>query len=112
MNRSDLTFSPIVSTAPGFSVSFDNTSTNFALQSTSLREWAGPASRAVRLTAPAANDFHINFGTSDIVAASSDSILILGGTVEIFTPVKPTYTHIACVSSTSIVLNIVLGTGQ
>ena len=105
-------FSPIVSTAPGFSVSFDSTSTIFALESTSLREWSGPSGRAIRVSSIASDDFHINFGTSDIVAASSDSVLVLGGTVETFLPGKPSYTHIACVSSTNATVNVVLGYGQ
>ena len=107
-----LPFNQIVSTAPSFEATLDNTSSALALESTSLREWRGPTGRAVRLATRTADDYSVNFGDSDIVAASSDSILVLGGTVELFHPVKPSYTHIAIVSSTDVTVNVTLGYGH
>ncbi len=111
-NRFNLPFHHIDSTAPGFQGTFDNTSTSFALQSTGLREWTGPTSRAVRIASQAGDDFHVAFGSSDLAANSSESVLVLGGTVEIFHPISPSVTHIACVSSTDVTFNATLGYGQ
>lgn len=112
--RSLAQFTPINSTAPGIDVTFDNTSTNFALEATGVREWEGPTGRAIRLgTKTASEDFHFILGDSGIVAASSEGTLVLGGTVESFHPIVTSgITHIACVSSTDVTLNITLGYGR
>jgi len=91
-----------------------NASTYNALSSTALnRYWkSGPGSRAVRLGCKETGDYYVSFGTSDAVAASTDSFVMLGGTVEIFTPIHPGITHIALFSSTSVTVNVTLGYGQ
>ena len=105
-------FNPIVSTAASFEAIIDNATGAFALESSSLREWTTPSGRAVRIASPQTDDFHMRFGDSNIgVAGSSDSMLLLGGTVETFHPVKPSYTHLSLVSSTTVTINITIGYG-
>lgn len=113
MYRSGRAFTPVISTAPAFASSaFATTHHEYALESTALgRVWQGPSGRAIRLSEISGGDYSIKVGTSDAVAASSDSILCLGGVVEEF-GVPPDATHISVVSSTTITLNITLGTGQ
>ena len=102
-------------TAPSFVAGGDAVfvSTASALESTALlRVWSGPQ-RSVRLCESSGVDYHINFGSSTIVAASSDSIKVLGGTVEVF-HVEPGHTHIAVNSvstSTGAAVNVTLGYG-
>jgi len=104
-------FRPINSTAPSFRVSVTNASTLNALESTSLREWPNPANRTVRVSSIEAGDYSLKFGTSDAVAASTDSMMVLGGTVEVF-EVLPSHTHIAMHSSTDVTVNVTLGKGH
>ena len=96
-------------------------STTSALEATGLREFAGP-NRSARLVAyttdpteSQAGDFWVNFGTSDIaIVGSTDSILVLGGTVETFL-VANRHTHIAVQgvsTTTGIKVNVTLGYGQ
>lgn len=102
-------------TAPSFEVGSTVVfaSTASALESTALnRVWAG-TQRSVRLAEDKGIDAHINFGSSAIVANSSDSILYLGGTVEVF-HVEPGLTHMAIQSvstSTGARVNVTLGYG-
>ncbi len=108
-----LAFSPISNTtAPGFSEFVDSTSVSFALESTSLREFEGRGliSRTVRISNLSLDDYFVNFGDSNIVAASSDSILCPGGAVHIFSLISND-SHIAMVSSTDVNVNVVLGVG-
>lgn len=86
-----------------------------ALESTALnRAWnaagIGPAGRAIRIASGAADEFSIKLGSSTIDAASSDGMLILGGTVEEFA-IQPNQTYISFKSSTDVLFNITLGTG-
>lgn len=111
-NRFLLPFTPVDTTAPSFQVTVDSTSVATALQSTGVREWfGGPGSRSIRIASITADDYHIQFGSTLAVATTTTTPVILGGTVEIFTPVKPAYTHIAIVSSTDVTANITLGYG-
>lgn len=111
--RGEWVFTPVASTAPSFSATFDNTSTNFALESTALgRVWQGPGGRSIRVANSGADDFHMNMGSSTIVAASSDSILMLSGSVEVFHPLTPSVTYIAFVSSTDVTANVTIGYGM
>jgi hypothetical protein len=111
-NRFQHPFRPIASTAPGFSATFDNTSTIFALQSTGLREWSGPGSQSIRIADTGSNDYHMIIGSSDLVVSSSEGTLIEGGTVEVFSKPTPSNTHIAFVSSTDVTANVTLGMGN
>lgn len=113
-NRFQFPFHHIASTSPSFEVSLTGAdSTANALQSTGLREWSGPSSRAVRFATRTADDYLAVFGTSDInVGGSTDGMLILGGTVEVIQPTSPRFTHIALQSSTDVTINITLGYGQ
>lgn len=111
--RNSEPFQPILSTAPSLAKTVDSTSFATALESTGLREWAGPSNRTVRLISQTGSGhFHANFGDSNIAAASSDSMLIEGGTTVIFKQPKPAYTHLAMVSSTTVVVNVTLGHGK
>lgn len=99
------------STAPSFQSTADNTAVLLALESTSVREWQFPTSRVVRLATKAADDYYVKFGTSDVVAASTNSILMLGGTVELHR-VEAGQSHMSVVSSTDVTINITLGVGS
>jgi len=102
-------------TAPSFSAGsttvFDSTASAF--ESTALsRVWSGP-NRSVRLAEDLGVDSYVNFGSSLITANSSDSMLLLGGTVEVF-HIEPAHTHIAInsvSSSTGARINVTLGYG-
>lgn len=103
-------------TAASFnSTSLGPTSTFVALESTALgRVWAGPTGRAIRLCESSGIDYFIALGTSTVEAASSDSMKILGGTVETF-HVAPGQTHIAVLSGSSTTaaeVNVTLGYGE
>ena len=112
-NRYRLPFQPIDSTAPSFQVTVDSTSVATALQSTGVREWfGGPVGRSIRIASITADDYHIQFGSTLAEATTTTSPVILGGTVEVFNPIKPAHTHIAVVSSTDVTVNISLGYGQ
>lgn len=104
-------FQPISSTAPGFELSFDNTATNAALESTSIREWRGGGGRMIHIASIRSDSFHVAFGNSDVTVGASNGILILGRTVEKLLVPKPAYTHIACRSSTDVTVNFSLGYG-
>lgn len=104
-------FQPVNSSAPGFNMTVNDTSTNVALQSTSVREWTGP-SGSVRLANNSTADCHWRFCSSTGVTSSTGGVLLLGNTVEIFTPVRGTgQSHLAAVATTDFTLNITLGYG-
>ena len=105
-------FHAIESTAPAFEAVIDDTSSAVALESAGLREWGSPLGRVVRFATRTADDYLVSFGGSGAEANSSDSMLMLGGTVEVINLQRPTVTHIALVSSTDVVVNICLGHGQ
>lgn len=103
-------------TAPSFEAGASNVflSTANALESTGLgRVWQGGASHSVRVSETSGIDYHVNFGSSTITANSSDSILVLGGTVEVF-HLEPRQTYIAINSvstSTGARVNVTPGYG-
>ena len=99
------------STAPSFESTADNTAVLLALESSGLRQWQFPTSRVVRLAEKTGADYYVKFGTSDVVAASTNSILMLGGTVELHR-VEAGQSHMSVYSSTSITVNITLGIGS
>ena len=110
--RAVYSFSPINSTAPSFnSTSLDSTAALYALESTGAREWEFASGRAVRVVGKQSDDYHIAFGTSDVVATTTVHQAILGGTVESFF-VIPSFTHISIVSSTDVVVNVTVGYGR
>lgn len=102
-------------TAPSFEAGSSTVflSTANAFESTGLgRVWSGPL-RSIRLSESSGLDYHVNFGSSTITANSSDSILVLGGTVEVF-HIEPAHTYIATNSvstSTGARVNVTLGYG-
>lgn len=115
--RQSYAFRPIRgTTAPSFEIGATNVfaSTASAFQSTGVsRIWAGPI-RTIRVAEDKGIDYHLNWGSSDVVASSSDSLLILGGTVETF-HIEPNLTHVAIKSlstSTGAKVNVTLGYGQ
>ena len=110
-SRFQFAFHAIESTAPSFELTVDDTSSAVALESTG-REWGSPLGRVVRFASRTADDYLVKFGDANAVAASTDTMLMLGGTVEVINLTRPTVTHIALVSSTDVVINICLGHGQ
>jgi len=105
-------FHTIESTAPSFEVTINDTSSAVALESSGLREWGTPANRVVRFATRTADDYLVKFGDSNAVAVSSDSMLMLGGTVEVHQLTRPSVTHIALVSSTDVTISCTLGYGN
>jgi hypothetical protein len=115
--RFHYSFHPVAgTTAPSFLAGSTAVfaSTANVLESTAIgRVWQGPASRTVRLAEKNNDDYYVNFGTSTVVAASSDSILVLGGTVEDFR-VEPSATYIAIAAASTTAgaeVNVTLGYG-
>lgn len=105
-------FQPIQgTTAPAFSSSaLETGAALYALESTGVREWRYPTSRAIRLTEFSGGDYFVVTGTSDVVAAVGTGMGVLGGVSEVFR-VEAGITHISIVSSTTVVVNVCLGTG-
>lgn len=101
------------STAPSFnSTANEAVAALYALAST-VRVWQGPSNRAVRLTTNGTTeDFYFKFGTSDAVAASTDSTFVPGG-VPVVVYVNPSQTHLSLVSAGSTIgsVNVTLGYG-
>jgi len=110
-SKFEFAFHAIESTAPSFEISIDDASSAVALESTGLREWGSPLGRVVRFATRTADDYLVKFGDSNAVAVSSDTMLMLGGTVEVINLTRPTVTHIALVSSTDVVINVTLEFG-
>lgn len=105
-------FQHVNSTAPSFNSTADGSAALFALESTTInRVFPYPGSRAVRLMGNGSGLFYFKTGTSDVVAASSNSVLCPGNTPLIFTAL-PSHTHISFVSSTSVTVNVTLGVGK
>lgn len=104
-------------TAPSFNSTANLTPQLLELQSSDLgRIWAGPTGRSVRLAEPTGGDYRVSFGSSltAVAAGSSDSVVVLGGTIEVF-HVQPTQTFIsvhAIDASTASEVNITLGYGE
>lgn len=106
-------FTPVGNSSEcSFSLSVSAGATKVAFESTGKREWSGPSGRAVRLSNTDGLDAYVKFGTSDAVAASTDSMLVLGNTVEVFPIHNPRFTHLCVYSSTSPTINATLGYGQ
>lgn len=104
--RYDFAFQPINSTAPAFNSSAAN---SIALEATG-REWQHPTSRAIAISAAAADDFTVILGSSDVVGSTVGGQLMLGG-IERVLHVDPTMTHMGIASSTDVTVNITLGYG-
>ena len=111
-SRFQFPFHPIESTAPAFEQFVDSTAVVVALESTGLREWGSPLGRVVRFATRTADDYLVSFGGSGADANSSDSMLMLGGTVEVINLQRPTVTHIALKSSTDTTISVTLGFGS
>lgn len=111
--RSQFPFTPVNSTAPSFESTLGSTSQFYALQSSAVnRLWNGPSGRAVRFAESSGVDYYLNWGTTLAVAASSDSILMLGGVESVLTPPTPSVTHVAIAGkSTDVVVNLTIGYG-
>ena len=99
------------STNPAFSSTLGS-SELYALQSTALnRFWATPNGRTVRVASLASDDYYLNFGSSLITVGTTNGVLVLGGTVELF-GVVPGQDYVAVKSSTDVIVNFTLGLGQ
>ena len=103
-------------TAPSFLVTAEPTAVLTAIEASSLaRVWDGPNGRTLRFFESSGVDYCVAWGTSDIVAGgSTDSLSILGGTVETF-HLEPNATHLSIkslVAATTALVNVTLGHGQ
>lgn len=112
--RNNRPFYPLTnSSAPAFTIAVSSTASLNVLESTSgaFRLWQGPSDRAVRLTVSEPKDTYFVFGSSLIAAASSDCILHLGGTVEVYyiEPGNFSYISAICATATGLNLNVTLG---
>ena len=103
-------FQPVVSTGPGFNSTLDSSGI-FKLESSGIRSWQFPTSRAVRVASMGSDDFSLIFGTSLVVYSTAVGTLVLGGTVELFR-VTPSQSYVALQSSTDVAVNFTLGYGQ
>ncbi len=94
-------------------ISFNTTAGSSGLYAVGAStDWTGPANRAIRFSSMESSaDYYVAFGTSNVVAASSNSMLVLGGTVESFY-LTPTQTHAMVFSSTTVIVNITGGYGS
>lgn len=107
-------FRPIDSTAPSVTLTASaGVSTGIAIQATG-REWAVAGGRSLRFSEKGGFDYHIQMASASslAVANSTATMGLLGGTVEIISPVKPSWTHISVYSSTDVSVNMTLGYGQ
>jgi len=112
-DRTTKPFEAVMSTAPSFQVSITSASTTNALESTSVREWDGAGGRSIRVSSlTGSGDFHFVLGDSAVTCSSNTTIQMLGGTVEVWSQIKPSHTHIAMYSSTDVTANVTLGYGQ
>jgi uncharacterized membrane protein len=113
-NLEQQAFQPLLnSTAPSFnSTILGTTSHAYALQATG-REFQYADARSVRIFGATNDKFYVKFGqASTVTAASSDSVLVLGGQREVFA-VTPNQTHIAFLTtSTAMTVNVTLGIGR
>ena len=114
--RYDLAFAPAInSTEPSFTVTLSTLSSAHAFETgTTLRSWEGPTGRSIRLSETSGVDYKVQFGTSDVVATSSGSMLVLGGAAELFT-IQAGQTHVAFIkdSTTDISdVNVTIGYGR
>jgi hypothetical protein len=114
ISRGLQSFHHIKSSEPAFESSAADTAVLIALESTAVtRQWLPPGAsgKAVRIASKAADDFYVLFGTSDIVATTTASVQVLGGTVETFM-MPANVSHVSVVASTLVTVNFTLGYGQ
>ncbi len=113
--RNSLAFRPSRnSTAPSFNVGSTTVfaSTTNTFESTGVREWLSP-NRAARFSEAAGIDYYLRLGGSGVTVSSTNGMLMLGGTVEVFS-IEGGNTHFATLSvstSTGAVINVTLGHG-
>ena len=98
-------------TAPAFMATASDVAVLYSIESTGLREWQFPTSRVVRLAEAAGVEFWVKFGTSDSVAASSNSLMFLGGAAELHR-ITAGQSHFSIVSTATVTVNVTLGYGQ
>jgi len=102
-------FQPVPGAAPAFNATV-STAAIFALEATG-REYPYPSNRLVRLTNKSNEDYHVQFGSSTVIATVAGSPLVLGGVTEVLR-VDPRHTHISIIgSSTDVSVNVALGHG-
>jgi hypothetical protein len=117
VNRFDLPFQPIRgssnSSASSFDVTLSTASQLTAFESSGARKWEGPSGRAVRFAESSGVDYRVSWGSSDIVAGATGSMLVLGGAVESFS-VQPKDTHVALMTTSTGIssVNVTLGYGR
>lgn len=100
------------STAPCFNSSaLGSTATLYALANSSERIFQGPSNRAIRVASQGSSAaYYVKLGSSLVVAASSDSLLVLGGVPQVLY-VEPSQTYVSFVSSTTVTVNVAVGYG-
>jgi hypothetical protein len=100
-------FAQIPSTVPSFTINSTATNAAYSLEST-LRYWAGPLNRAVRISCNSADDFYVQFGSSLSVAVVGTSILVPGGLI-VDSALDASQDYIATAATTSVAFNVTLG---
>lgn len=100
-------FGLINSTAPGFLVSVTSTSSLTSIDSSA---WQGPSRRTLRVASLGAAAVYLNLGSSTITVASSDGVLVLGGSVEAFhLDSGDRYVAFIAATATAVTVNCALG---
>lgn len=103
-------FKMLPSTEPSFSSTALSDSVSYKLESAS-RLWAGPSDRTLRVVnQDSSASFYVQLGSSTVVAASSYSELVPYRYPTIL-DVGPSQTYVAFFSSTSVTVNVTMGTG-
>lgn len=115
MNRFEYTFNPSLNSSEAAfnSSAFASTAARYTLESTGVRDWSGPGGRSVRMVSlGSTNPFYYKFGGSAVTVGSSDGTLVIGGE-SVVVPVQPSWSHVAMVSSTTVLaVNVTIGYGR
>src|SRR3990167_3153243 len=86
------------SSAPAFDVTLSTASSANAIESSGVREWAGPASRALRFSETSGVDYRLAFGSSTVTAGTTGNMLVLGAAAELFR-IQPGQTYFAILTT-------------
>ena len=116
LSRGDYAFHPVPSTEPSIDIpvgpGWPSPQTHKLESTATGRVWQGAGGRSVRLASIGGDDYHVQFGdSSGIIATSSGSPLFLGGTVESVRP-PASATHISVSASSPNCVVATLGYGR
>lgn len=114
-DRKNRPFYPIdTSDAPSFNSTALSTASAYVLETTA-RLWQGPSNRAVRIANVGSEisstfSYYVKFGSSTVVAASSNSFLCVPNLPHEFY-VTPSQTYVSLMSTATVTVNVTLGYG-